>query len=72
MSVRVDASKGYVSLFELEKQMQELLRLRRALCLLNAKRTRLQEFRRNRRGIFRAAIGTRNITITEQPRPQKP
>jgi hypothetical protein len=61
MSVRVDASKEHISLFELEEQMLELLRLRRALCLLNAKRKWLQGSRRNRRSISRAAIGTQNI-----------
>jgi len=52
MSVPFDISNLLVSHVKLEEQMQELLRLRRALCLLNAKHNRLQ---RSRLGLSRVS-----------------
>ena len=65
MSVRVDISSLFVFHFKLEEEMRELLRLRRALCLFNAKRNRTQwSRRRSLRRISRAVIGTPNINRT--------
>jgi hypothetical protein len=65
MSVRVDISSLFFSYLNLKEEMRELLRLRRALCLLNAKRNRTQwSRRRGARRISRAVIGTPNIKRT--------
>jgi hypothetical protein len=72
MSVRVDISSLFVSHFKLEEEMRELLRLRRALCLLNAKHNRMERSgRRSFRRISRPVIGTPNIdrtAVTDAPR----
>jgi hypothetical protein len=71
MSVRFDISNLLVTHFELEEQMQELLRLRRALCLLNAKRDRPQRSRPGLGRVSRAKMGTPNTNLQEVD-PAKP
>ncbi len=72
MSFRVDISSLFFSYLKLEEEMRELLRLRRALCLLNAKRNRTRwSSRRGLRRISRAVSATPNINrtaVTDAPR----
>ena len=60
MPVPFDISRLLASKSQLEQQMQELLKLRRALCLLNAKLDWQQRSRSSRR-ISGAMKGTPNI-----------